>query len=237
MAKKKNQSNDNEKQNDGGNVTVVLKIDLHCEGCQRKVVKAIRSLNGVKTVKPGDHESNKITVIGKVDPDELRQAVEEKIKKKVELISPVTKKKDDNVDTKKQQTVVVKDDSKPKKFPVTTTVLKMPLHCQGCIDKIKKLVKKTKGFKEISIDKSKSLVTVKGGMDMKLLTAALENRFQTKVEVVQAKDSNNSGGEKKGKGSGGDDKEGKESGGDRQRVEESKIDYFVSQGQPSYPHY
>nr|GFB14347.1 hypothetical protein [Tanacetum cinerariifolium] len=187
MAKKKNQSNDNEKQNDGGNVTVVLKIDLHCEGCQRKVVKAIRSLNGVKT------------------------AVEEKIKKKVELISPVTKKKDDNVDTKKQQTVVVKDDSKPKKFPVTTT--------------------------EISIDKSKSLVTVKGGMDMKLLTAALENRFQTKVEVVQAKDSNNSGGEKKGKGSGGDDKEGKESGGDRQRVEESKIDYFVSQGQPSYPHY
>lgn len=101
------------------------------------------------------------------------------------------------------------------------------------------------GFKEISIDKSKSLVTVKGGMDMKLLTAALEGRFNTKVEVVQPKDSSNGGGEKKGKGSGGDDKERKESGGDGQRADESKIDYFVSQGQhyfvsqgqPSYPHY
>lgn len=65
-------------------------------------------------MKAGDYESNKVTVIGKVDPNELRQAVEGKIKKKVELISPVTKKQNDDVDNKKQ-TVAVKDESKPKK--------------------------------------------------------------------------------------------------------------------------
>ena len=77
---------------------------------------------GVETVKAGDYESNKVTVIGKVDPDELRQAVEGKIKKKVELISPVTKKQDGDADNKKKQTVVVKDESKPKKVGCSATL-------------------------------------------------------------------------------------------------------------------
>lgn len=34
---------------------------------------------------------------------------------------------------------------KPLQAPVTTAVLKLGLHCQGCIEKIHKIVSKTKG--------------------------------------------------------------------------------------------
>lgn len=39
-----------------------------------------------------DFESNKLTVTGKVDPTKLKQRVEDKTHKKVELISPQPKK-------------------------------------------------------------------------------------------------------------------------------------------------
>lgn len=72
----------------------------------------------------GDSELNKLTVIGNLDPVELRQKVEEKTKKKVELISPASKKSDagDGDDKKKQQkgpekvkqVSVKKEEKKPK---------------------------------------------------------------------------------------------------------------------------
>lgn len=46
---------------------------------------------GVEEVK-GDFSSGKLTVTGNVDPSKLREKVEEKTKKKVEVISPAPKK-------------------------------------------------------------------------------------------------------------------------------------------------
>ncbi|CAA0822905.1 Heavy metal transport/detoxification superfamily protein, partial [Striga hermonthica] len=104
----KNNEGDNKKKN---NVTVVLKVDLHCEGCTSKVVKRIRSFDGVDTVTAG--EGQKITVVGSVDPAKLREKVEQKTRKKVELISPQPKKGDGKEDEngKKDQ----KSESKEKK--------------------------------------------------------------------------------------------------------------------------
>lgn len=104
---------------------------------------------GVESAKTGNIELKKITVIGKVDPVELRQKVEGMIKKKVDLVSPVNDgEKNDQLSggggQKKQQ----------KQFPVTTTALKVPLHCQGCIDKIQKIVSKTEGNNVILYFKS-----------------------------------------------------------------------------------
>lgn len=244
MAKKKNENNNNEKDNGtekkqkASDVTVVvLKMDLHCEGCAGRVVKAVRTLDGVESVRIGDYELNKLTVIGHLDPAILRQKVEEKTKKKVEVISPASKKTKDGENTnqsdggggdnkKKQQkqsqdqqppsdkakTAVKKDEKKPKELPVTTAVLKVPLHCQGCIGKIHKVVSKTKGYIEMSIDKNKDLVTVKGAMDMKLLADVLKQKLKRAVEVVPPKkDGGDGGGEKKGKGGG--EKKGKSGGG------------------------
>ncbi|KAI3822817.1 hypothetical protein L1987_10415 [Smallanthus sonchifolius] len=268
MAKKKNQSNHNEKQINGdrkneesdGTVTAVLKIDMDCKDCAGKVVKYVRSLDGVESVERGENDWEKITVVGKGDPVKLRENVEKKIKKKVELISPATKKKNggegEEKTQQKQQTADVKDEDKHKKFPVTTAVLKVPLHCGGCIKKIQKLVRKTEGFVEMSIDKSNDSVTVKGAMDMNVLTADLKDKLKKKAEIIQAKagsgkkakggggdgEGKESGGGKKAKGGGGDGEgKGKESGGGGPTMAEYNYNYgmgyFTGQGQYMYPQY
>ncbi|KAF5772692.1 putative heavy metal-associated domain, HMA, heavy metal-associated domain superfamily [Helianthus annuus] len=232
MAKKKNQSGHNAKHIDkniesDGTVTVDLQIDMNCESCARKVVKFVHSLDGVESVERGDNDWMKITVVGKVDPVELCENVKGKIKKNVELVSPATKKKNssgrEHENQQKQQ----------KQVPVTTTVLKMPLHCEGCIKKIQDLVRKTEGFVEMSIDKGNDLVIVKGAMDMKLLMTTLKDKLNKKVEIVQAKGS----GGKKGKGGSGDEEgEGKESGGGGPIVAEynHRMEHFTGQGEYMY---
>ncbi|XP_076899360.1 heavy metal-associated isoprenylated plant protein 3-like [Bidens hawaiensis] len=259
MAKKKTQVNN---ENDGGNSggdggkkqkaadiisVVVLKIDLHCEGCAGRVVKAVRTLDGVESVRIGDSELNKLTVIGYLDPVKLRQKVEEKTKKKVEVLSPAAKKANDGDNAggenkKKQQKVSPEKDlkppaktarknggEKPKEIPVTMAVLKVPLHCQGCIRKIHKLVTKTKGYMDMSLDKTKDLVAVKGAIDMKLLAEALQHKLKRAVEIVPGKkegdgEKKGGGGEKKGKGGGGNANggEGKDGGGGGEKKGKNK---------------
>ncbi|CAA2966273.1 heavy metal-associated isoprenylated plant 3-like [Olea europaea subsp. europaea] len=92
----KNENDNNKKKDNGGNdnITAVLKADLHCDGCASKFLKCIRSFDGVKTLTID--ESQKITVTGEFDPAKLREKVEEKTHKKVELISPGQPKKNDN---------------------------------------------------------------------------------------------------------------------------------------------
>ncbi|KAA8550334.1 hypothetical protein F0562_002018 [Nyssa sinensis] len=138
----KKNSNDGGKKDDGP-ITVVLKVDNDCEGCANKVKKCVRSFAGVESVKGDDGDLNKITVTGKVDPSKLREKLEQKTKKKVELVSPSPKKEKDK-DTQKDKESgggakktedkpeKKPDEKKPKEPPVTTTVLKMDLHCAGC---------------------------------------------------------------------------------------------------------
>lgn len=45
--KKKNDGNGGAKKEDSGLITVVLKVDLHCEGCGSKVVKYLKGLDGI----------------------------------------------------------------------------------------------------------------------------------------------------------------------------------------------
>ncbi|KAL0436928.1 UNVERIFIED_CONTAM: Heavy metal-associated isoprenylated plant protein 3 [Sesamum radiatum] len=208
------------KENGGGknNVTVVLKADLHCEGCASKIIKCIRSFDGVDTVAMGDGQT--IMVVGDVDPAKLREKVEQKTHKKVDLISPQPKKDGDKKengkgkensggDNAKQEKKKESKDknsndksdekkSKEKEPPVVTAVLKVNLHCDGCIQKIYKTVTKTKGYQDIKIDTQKDLVTVTGSMDMKALAELLQKQLKKDVEIVPPKKD----GEKKEKGGG-----------------------------------
>ncbi|KAL0390072.1 UNVERIFIED_CONTAM: Heavy metal-associated isoprenylated plant protein 3 [Sesamum calycinum] len=217
--------------NAGGknNVTVVLKADLHCEGCVSKVLKCIRSFDGVDTASIGDEQ--RITVVGKVDPVKLRERVEQKTHKKVELISPQPKKDNANKkngdgkenakgdgDGKQEKKKEGKDKnsskdksdekkSKEKEPPVTTAVLKVHLHCEGCIQKIQKAVTKSKGYQEMKIDRQKELVTVTGAMDMKALAEVLKKHLKKEVEILPPKkevEKKENGGGDKVKSSGGE---------------------------------
>ncbi|KAJ1694859.1 hypothetical protein LUZ63_011557 [Rhynchospora breviuscula] len=183
-----------EEGDNGGKEEVIMKVHLHCEGCAMKVKKAIRAVPGAERVKL-DFENNKITVSGKADPWKLKQCIELKTKKNVEIISPVDppKKKDDSekkpattddnsIDQKKKG-----NSKKPREVPESTVVLKIRLHCEGCIDRIRRIICKIKGVKEVTVDENKDLVTVRGTMDVKSLPNILAEKLKRSVEVVPVK--------------------------------------------------
>ncbi|CDP07052.1 unnamed protein product [Coffea canephora] len=240
-AAKKDNNNGN-----GGNA-VVLKIDLHCDGCVTKIVKCIRGFEGVEAVKV-DSGSGKITVSGKVDPLKLREKLEDKTHKKVELLSPVPKKdkaknddagdgkeekkKDSKEKKPKDNSKNKKDEKNSKELPVTTAVLKVPLHCQGCIERIHKIVSKTKGYQEMKVDRQKDLVTVKGAMDMKDVVENLKKHLKRDVEIVPAKKEDKK--EKSG-GGGGEGKPAGGEGGGGEQMEGSKKQLQQQQQIPNGP--
>ncbi|XP_010270798.1 PREDICTED: heavy metal-associated isoprenylated plant protein 3-like [Nelumbo nucifera] len=81
---------------DEGSITVVLKIDMRCEGCSKKSNDLLRVFKGIEDIK-GDDDNNKLTMVGKVDPLKLQERVEQKMKKKVELISPIPSSRQERV--------------------------------------------------------------------------------------------------------------------------------------------
>ncbi|KAL1542702.1 heavy metal-associated isoprenylated plant protein 3-like isoform X1 [Salvia divinorum] len=200
--KKSNGEEQSKKKESAGNVSVVLKANLHCEGCVSKVLKCIRTFDGVDTANIGDGQ---ITVVGKIDPAKLRERVEKKTHKKVEVVSPQTKN-GENAEKKKEPPQEKNTASKPdvkkseyKEPPVTTAQLKVHLHCEGCIQKICRIIVKTKGYRDMKIDKQKEVVTVTGALDMKALAEVLKKHLKREVQIVPAKEAEkkeNPGGEK-----------------------------------------
>ncbi|XP_054800496.1 heavy metal-associated isoprenylated plant protein 6-like [Prosopis cineraria] len=233
-----------EAKKDEGPAPIVLKLDMHCEGCVKKIKRSVRHLEGVEDVK-ADMSANKLTVFGKVDPTLVQGKLAEKTKRKVELISPQPKK-DDGAGKKSDQKAPEKkaEEKKPdekkaeegKKPKESTAVLKIRLHCDGCISKIRRIILKFKGVESVDIDGAKDLVTVKGTMDVKELTPYLKDKLKRNVEVVPPK--KEGGGEKKEakEGGGGGEKKDAEAkpaaGGDGEKKEEapkvevSKMEYY-----------
>lgn len=74
-----------------------LGFDFHLNGC------VFLLLEGVETVK-AESNTGKVTVSGKVDPTKLRDSLAEKIKKKVELVSPQPKKEKEKAENKDKDT-------------------------------------------------------------------------------------------------------------------------------------
>uniref|UniRef100_A0A2P2KGT1 HMA domain-containing protein n=1 Tax=Rhizophora mucronata TaxID=61149 RepID=A0A2P2KGT1_RHIMU len=186
----------------------VFKMDMHCEGCAKKVKHIVKHMDGVEDVKV-DTAGNKLTVTGKVDPTTVKSRVEGKTKKKVDIVSPQPKKdaggdkKSDAKSDKKPEEK--KEDKKEEKKPPkeSTVVLKIRLHCEGCIAKIKRIISKSQGVTSVSVAKDKELVTVTGTMDVKDLVPYLKEKLKRTVEVVPPKKEE----EKKGKEKDGGDGE------------------------------
>ncbi|XP_052174461.1 heavy metal-associated isoprenylated plant protein 3-like [Diospyros lotus] len=217
---------------DDGPVTVELKLDLHCEGCVKKIKRTVRSnLRGVKEVK-ADLSSSKVTVIGKVDPETVKEIVEYKLHKKVELVSPQPKKpaatgggggdkKPEEKSDKKSEDK--KSDDKPPKE--STAVFKIPLHCEGCAHKIRRTIQKFKGVTSATIDGQKDLVTVTGTMAVKDLATFLKEKLKRGVEIVQPKKEAGGGGKTEKEG-GADKKDKEAANAGEKKVEANKMEYY-----------
>ncbi|KAJ6818852.1 heavy metal-associated isoprenylated plant protein 3-like [Iris pallida] len=109
--------------------------------------------------------------------------------------------------------------------------MKIRLHCDGCIQRIRKTILKYKGVESVTIDSQKDLVTVTGTMDAGSLVPYLKDKLKRSVDVVASAkkdDGGAGGGEKKEKGgnAGGEKKEkgGGGGGGDGEKKEKGKGD-------------
>ncbi|XP_038970862.1 heavy metal-associated isoprenylated plant protein 3 [Phoenix dactylifera] len=228
--KKEGEGGGGEGKKDDGTITVVLKVNMHCEGCAEKVKRSVKGFEGVEGMK-ADISGGKLTVVGKMDPTKLRDRVAAKTHKKVDLVSPTNppkkdaKEKEDSKKPAGEKNSNKSDDKKSKEPVVTTVVLKIRLHCDGCIERITKRIRKIKGVQQVTADAQKDLVTVKGTMDAKALPEVLKEKLKRAVEVVPPK--KDDGGEKKDKGGekkdkGGDKKEKGEGGGGGGKVDGGK---------------
>ncbi|XP_065855026.1 heavy metal-associated isoprenylated plant protein 5-like [Euphorbia lathyris] len=180
----------------------VYKVDMHCEGCCKK------HLEGVESAKT-DCQSNKLTVTGEVDPEKVKARLEKKMKKEVQIVSPQQKKEAGGGGEKKADEKAAEKKPEVKKPPPEeiTVVLKIRTHCDDCITKMKKIIRKIKGVESVAVDDRKDLVTVKWTMEVKDLVPYLSEKFRTSGEVVQPKtdeakkevggDGDGGGGEKK----------------------------------------
>ncbi|OEL19002.1 hypothetical protein BAE44_0019980 [Dichanthelium oligosanthes] len=232
---------------------IVLKVDLHCAGCAGKVRKAVKRAPGVESVTT-DMAAGKVVVNGPADATELKERIEARAKKPVQIVSagagPPKKDKDKKADggaekkadkekaagggggekkadkekgggggggdkkaEKDKGAEKPKEEKKPKEPKMETVTLKIRLHCDGCIDRIKRRIHKIKGVKDVAIDAAKDLVKVTGTMDAAALPGLLSGKLSRTVEVVApGKKDGGGGSDKKG-----DDKKDKGDGGDKKK--------------------
>ncbi|KAI6697246.1 hypothetical protein NL676_017365 [Syzygium grande] len=153
----------------GGSATVVLKMDLHCDSCAKKVKRAVKHFDGVEDVKV-EIGADEVTVVGKVDPNKLRKRLEEETHKKVELVSHPASA------------------SPPSQPTESTVVLKISLHCAGCIKKIKKIVAKVEGVQSMIVNEAKDEVTLKGTMEVDGLISYLTQKLKRSVQLAPSKE-------------------------------------------------
>ncbi|KAF5475808.1 hypothetical protein F2P56_007577 [Juglans regia] len=183
-----------------GKVTAVFEMD--CQSCAKKVKEAAFSLKGFEDVKL-DCAANRLTVTGKEDPTVMKEMLEKKAKKIVQLVSSQPREDDRGDEKPEEKSETEEEYEKPKE--ISTVVLKIRLHCNGCVNELKKIVGKFKGVEKVDVAAGKDLVTVKGTMDVKELAAYLKEKLKRSVEIVAPK--NHAGGNERAYISDGDKKD------------------------------
>ncbi|XP_060674862.1 heavy metal-associated isoprenylated plant protein 7-like isoform X2 [Ziziphus jujuba] len=118
---------------------IVLKVDMHCEACARKVARALKGFEGVEEVST-DSKAGKVVVKGKAaDPIKVCERLQKKSGRKVEIISPLPKPPEEpNKEDNKEQ----KEEKKEEPPPVVTVVLRVRMHCEACAQALQKRIRK-----------------------------------------------------------------------------------------------
>ncbi|KAF2300686.1 hypothetical protein GH714_015164 [Hevea brasiliensis] len=183
-------------------IVVVLKLGHYCQGCRSKIRNIVRDTNGVQEMVP-DEEKEMITVKGTMDAKVLLENLKERLNGPVEILS-VNKEKysngsdkeseNGNDDKKKKKESAQENGSddtemegsimelKPVKVPAIMAVFKVPLHCDGCIRRIRKIIGRIRGVQEVTINKEEETVTVKATTDVNTLTETMKKRLKKLVE-------------------------------------------------------
>ncbi|XP_023003376.1 heavy metal-associated isoprenylated plant protein 7-like isoform X1 [Cucurbita maxima] len=164
---------------------IVLKVDMHCEACARKVARALKGFQGVENVTT-DSRAGKVVVKGKeADPLKVCQRLQKKSGRKVELISPLPKPPEQQPkEDEKQPKEEKKEEATPPPPPVVTVVLQVQMHCEACAQGLRKRIRKIKGVESVETELSNNRVIVKGVMDATTLVNEVSKRTRKPASIV-----------------------------------------------------
>ncbi|KAL3820836.1 hypothetical protein ACJIZ3_006741 [Penstemon smallii] len=163
---------------------IVLKVDMHCEACARKVARSLKGFQGVEDV-TADCKASKVVVKGKTaDPIKVRERIQKKSGKKVELISPLPNppNQEPKQEEKKEEP---KQEKKEEPPAVITVVLKVRMHCEACAQVLQKRIRKIKGVESVTPDIANDQVIVKGVLDPDKLVHDVYKRTGKQASVVK----------------------------------------------------
>ncbi|KAL6990624.1 hypothetical protein U1Q18_008739 [Sarracenia purpurea var. burkii] len=198
--KKEEEKKEEEKKNEGGKEDkkeeekkeekkeeepqeIVLKVDMHCAACARKVARSLKGFQGVEEV-TADYKASKVVVKGKTaDPLKVCQRVQKKSGRKVELISPLPKPPEEmKEETKEPNKEEIKKEEPPA---VVTVVLKVAMHCEACAQGLQKRIRKIPGVESATADLPNDQVIVKGVIDPTKLVNDVYKRTRKQASIVK----------------------------------------------------
>ncbi|XP_062162646.1 heavy metal-associated isoprenylated plant protein 7-like [Alnus glutinosa] len=160
---------------------IVLKVDMHCEACARKVARALKGFEGVEDVTT-DSKASKVVVKGKAaDPIKVCERLQKKSGRKVEIISPLPKPPEENKEENKEQ----KEEKKEEPPAVITVVLNIRMHCEACAQGIQKRIRKIPGVESVETDLANDQVVVKGVVDPTMLVDYVFKRTRKQASIVK----------------------------------------------------
>ncbi|KAK6932860.1 Heavy metal-associated domain, HMA [Dillenia turbinata] len=161
---------------------IVLKVDMHCEACARKVARALKGFQGVEDVTT-DCKASKVVVKGKAaDPIKVCERIQKKSGRKVEIISPLPKPPEES---KEEPPKEPKEEEKKEEPPaVVTVVLKVRMHCEACAQVLQKRIGKIQGVEAVETDLANDQVTVKGVVDPAKLVDDVYKKTRKQASIV-----------------------------------------------------
>ncbi|KAJ0016986.1 hypothetical protein Pint_09426 [Pistacia integerrima] len=160
---------------------IVLKVDMHCEACARKVSRALKGFEGVEEVS-ADSKTSKVVVKGKAaDPIKVCERLQKKSGRKVELISPLPKPPEE----KKEEPKEPKEEKKEEPPVAVTVVLNVPMHCEACAQVLQKRIRKIKGVESVETNLGKCQVIVKGVVDPEKLVDDVQKKTRKPASIVK----------------------------------------------------
>lgn len=199
---------------------IVLKVDMHCEACARKVARALRGFQGVEDV-TADSKAGKVVVKGKTaDPIKVSERIQKKSRRKVEIISPLPKPPEETKEEPKEE----KEEKKEEPPAVVTVVLEVRMHCEACAQALQKQIRKIQGVESVETDVANDKIVVKGIVDPAKLVDDVIKKTKKQASVVKEEEKNEE--EKKKEEKGGDKEEGEEANSGETKSEIKKSEYI-----------
>lgn len=164
---------------------IVLKVDMHCEACARKVARALKGFEGVEDVST-DSKASKVVVKGKAaDPIKVCERLQKKSGKKVELISPLPKPPaEEEKKEEAKEEPENKEEKKEEPPAVVTVILKVRMHCEACAQVLQKRIRKIQGVDSVETDVGNDQVVVTGIVDPAKLADDVNKKTRKQVSIV-----------------------------------------------------